>query len=92
MEVIAILATIAGIITGSSFFLQTIKIVKRKSSKDISFLTYLILGLGSITWLIYGVTRKDFPLMISYTIGTISTFSVIIVYFIYVRNIPSVCD
>jgi MtN3 and saliva related transmembrane protein len=83
MELIATLATVMGIITGSSFFIQTIKIIKRKSSKDIALLTYSILGIGSIIWLIYGITITDLPLIISYTIGTLSTFSVIVVYFIY---------
>ena len=68
---------------GRSFFPQTIKIIKRKSSKDISLITYAILGTGAIVWLIYGITIKDLPLIISYTIGTISTVSVIVVYFIY---------
>jgi len=83
MQLIAILATIVGILTAASFFPQTIKIIKRKSSKDISLITYAILGTGAIIWLIYGFTIRDLPLIISYTIGAISTVSVIVVYFIY---------
>lgn len=86
MELIAILATIMGIITGLSFFPQTIKIIKRKSSEDISLLTYGILGVGAVIWLIYGISVRDVPIMVSYTIGGISTFSVIIAYFVYRTN------
>lgn len=83
MEYIGLLATLVGIGTSCSFFPQTAKMIKRKSSKDISLLTYSILGVGAIIWLIYGITIGDVPLITSYTIGTISTFSVIVAYFVY---------
>jgi len=83
MELIAILATIMGVISAFSFFPQTIKIIKRRSSKDISLLTYGILGFGAVIWLIYGISVRDVPIMVSYTIGMISTFSVIVAYFVY---------
>ncbi len=83
MEFIAILATIMGVISSLSFFPQTIKIMRRKSSKDISLMTYGILGFGAVIWLIYGISVMDIPIIVSYTLGTISTFSVIIAYLAY---------
>ena len=48
MTLLATLATIFGVVNGIANLPQIHKIYKRKSAKDISVITYLILVVGSI--------------------------------------------
>lgn len=80
---IGYLATIAGIMICSSLFLQTIKIMQRKSSADVSLLMYLIMFPCSIIWFIYGISIHSTPLILTNIIGVISYISIIIACLIY---------
>jgi len=83
MTFLAILATIFGMTMSIGYFTQTAKIIKRKSSNDISLITYLIFGTGVTVWLLYGLSIKDFPIIISNIVALIGALSVIISYFFY---------
>ena len=86
MNLLAILATIFGTIGGFSSLPQVYKIFKRKSAKDISIITYTLVLLGTITWLLYGIQLKDFPLIFSNSFGLICVSGVIIGWFMYGRE------
>jgi MtN3 and saliva related transmembrane protein len=83
MNIIAILATIFGTIGGFSSIPQVYKIFKRKSAKDISIMTYAIVLLGTISWLLYGIQLKDFPLIFSNSVALIFVSLVILGWFLY---------
>ena len=87
MALLAVIVTFLGVLAAFSFFFQTIKIIRSKDSKNISLATYLILFITALFWLMYGISIQDMPLIISYIVGTISTFSVIIVYFLYRKKL-----
>lgn len=86
MTILYILATLFGTISGLANIPQIIKIYKRKSAKDISILTYLILVIGAITWILYGIEINNFPLMLTNIIGAINISLVIIGWFLYGRK------
>ena len=65
VNIIAILATIAGIIMSLGYYPQAIKIIKKKSAKDVSPTTYLMFLPGIVIWLIYGISLNDLPLIIA---------------------------
>ena len=82
-EILAILATVFGVVMAVANLPQTFKIVKRKSCADVSLSTYLLLLPGVFIWFLYGLSLNNMPLITSNLIGFIATFSVIVVYFIY---------
>jgi len=82
-EILAILATIFGVVMATANLPQTFKIVRRKSCADVSITTYLMLLPGVLIWLLYGVSLNNMPLIASNFIGAIATLSVIVVYYIY---------
>jgi MtN3 and saliva related transmembrane protein len=82
-EILTILATIAGALMALANYPQAIKIIKRKSSKDVSLLTYSILFIGTIVWFIYGISIGNLPVIVSYGIGLTGSSFVIVAYFIY---------
>ena len=64
MTILATLAIIFGVVNGFANFPQIYKIFKRKSAKDISITTYLILTIGSIVWILYGIEIMNIPILI----------------------------
>ena len=83
MTMLSILATIFGTIMGLANLPQAYKIFKRKSAKDISLLTFSILLIGSIIWVLYGIEIRNFPLIISNTFGAVGVALVVIGWVIY---------
>lgn len=64
MTVLALLATIFGVINGFANFPQIYKIFKRKRAKDIAVTTYTILSVGSLIWILYGIEIRNLPILV----------------------------
>jgi len=82
-EILTILATVAGALMALANYPQAIKILKRKSSKDVSLLTFSIILLGTIIWFVYGISIGNLPVIVSYGIGLTGSSFVVVAYFIY---------
>ncbi|MDD5331538.1 MAG: SemiSWEET family transporter [Candidatus Nanoarchaeia archaeon] len=72
-----------GVIMSFGHFAQTYKILKRKSSADVSLITYSIFTIGVGVWLIYGLSINNIPIIAANATGLIGTLSVVISYFLY---------
>ncbi len=78
MEISAIIGFTAAICTTSGFLPQAFKIIKTKSTKDISLMMYLVLWLGTLLWLIYGIVINELPVIVANTIS-LSFISTIVI-------------
>jgi MtN3 and saliva related transmembrane protein len=66
---------IAGFCTTIAFIPQAIKIIKTKSTKDISLPMYIIYSIGLIMWLTYGYLNNSYSLIAANIITLVlSTF------------------
>lgn len=83
MTVLVTLATIAGTATALSVVAQVVKIFTRKSAKDISIITYIITGFGSIIWILYGLEIKSLPIILANVIGIVTSSLILIGYYLY---------
>ena len=83
VNIIAILATIAGIIMSFGYYPQAIKIIKKKSARDVSPMTYIMFLPGIAIWLIYRISLKNSPLIIANSVALVGCIFVLISYFIY---------
>ncbi len=83
MDFLSLLALIAGVSMALSNIPQSIKIFKRKSAKDISVISVLIILFGSIIWFIYGISIKNTAVIISNGIGILSVSFVLIGWKLY---------
>ena len=63
-SVLAWLVSVVGIATGAAYIPQAVRIWKRRSSNDVSILTYLFFLAGQIVYLVYGVRIHQLPLII----------------------------
>ena len=85
MTLLATLATIFGVINGFANVPQIYKIFKTKSAKDISILTYSILTVGSIIWILYGIELMNMPILVMNGLALVEFIIVLIGCFIYGR-------
>ena len=54
---------IAGVFTATSMLPQLIKVIKEKKADDISLLMLIVLLTGISLWVVYGVMKKDMPII-----------------------------
>lgn len=83
MNSLAFLATTFGIVAACGYYPQAWKMFRTKSVKDISPLAFSVFFMGNTTWEIYGISIKNWPLMISQFVGIVGTFLVLFLYSIY---------
>jgi len=83
INILAVLATIAGLVISLSLFPQAYKIYRRKSSADISLTSYLMLFFSLIPWLLYGISIHNLPLIITNSVSLLGAGLVLATYFQY---------
>ena len=56
---------LAGILTSGAAIPQVLQTYRTKQARDLSMMQLVLLTLGMLLWLIYGVSIKDYPLIIA---------------------------
>jgi MtN3 and saliva related transmembrane protein len=77
MNYFEIIGFLAAILTTVAFFPQVIKVYKTKDTKSISLTMYIILSIGLLCWLIYGVYLSSFPMILANTITLVFTIYIL---------------
>ena len=83
MTLLSTLATIFGVVNGFANFPQIYKIFKTKKAGDLSVLTYIILTVGTIVWILYGIEIKNTPILIMNGLALFEFILIIIGMFLY---------
>lgn len=78
MTFLEVASTIAGTVMAFAGVPQVIKIFQRKSAKDISAVTYMIVEVGAIIWILYGLEIKSFPLVLTNCLGMLTNTLILI--------------
>lgn len=66
-----LIGIIAGIFTTVAVTPQIIKAIKTKKVNDVSAFMYIILCIGVGLWTVYGIMKKDWPIIITNGISLI---------------------
>ena len=61
---VLILGWIANILMMAAYIPQIIQMIKTRSTKDISLPTYIIIALGLLFWIFYGLALWQLPIII----------------------------
>ncbi|HEU0137012.1 MAG TPA: SemiSWEET transporter [Flavobacterium sp.] len=69
MDWIQILGFAAAFFTTAANIPQAYKIIKTRSTKDISTMTYSLLFTGLVLWLVYGIAKGDLPIILANAIA-----------------------
>lgn len=80
MDLTTIIGFIAGICITIAVIPQIITIRKTKKAQNISLLMFCITSFGILLWIIYGIMKKDVPIIITNSVSL--TLNIILLYFI----------
>lgn len=69
MDYIQVLGLVAAFTTTAANIPQTVKVIKTSSTKSLSALTYAMLFIGMVLWVIYGIIRNDLPIILANSIA-----------------------
>lgn len=79
MTGIMILGLIAACLTTGAFLPQAIQTWKTRSTEDISLTMYLMMFIGIICWLIYGIMKQDLPIILANSVASFLSFVILII-------------
>lgn len=65
MQTIDLLGLVAGTLTTCSFVPQVVRIWRTRSARDISTVMFLLLSLGVLLWVVYGVAIQSAPVIVA---------------------------
>lgn len=65
---VTILGLVAGTLTTLSFLPQLLKAWKSRSTHDISIGMFLLLAVGIMLWIVYGIVTADVPVIVANTV------------------------
>lgn len=66
-----VLGLLAACLTTFAYLPQSIKAIKTKHTKDISFPMVIMLEFGLITWLTYGILINSLPIIAANTVSIV---------------------
>ena len=70
--------SVVGIATGAAYVPQALRIWKRRSSEDVSIVTYLLFLGGQLVYLLYGVRFHQTPIVIGMAANIAGSLSIIL--------------
>jgi MtN3 and saliva related transmembrane protein len=83
MDLTEVTGLTAGIFTASSLVPQIIKTIKEKKAKEISIGMLLVLMLGVALWVVYGIMRHDFPIIVTNSFSLLMNITTLYLRFKY---------
>ena len=86
MDSTQIIGLFAGVCTASSLLPQLIKTVKEKKADEISKGMLFILMTGVAVWIVYGVLRKDLPIIVTNAFSLLLNIIMMIFRFKYGKH------
>lgn len=78
MNSITWLGLLAGTLTTISFFPQVLKTWKTRSTKDISLEMFLLFCSGLLLWIIYGISVKNIPVIMTNIATFVLAFPILV--------------
>lgn len=73
----AIIGLIAGTLTTAGYLPQIVKGYRTKKMEDVSYLLLIILGMGMMLWLVYGLLLGNLPLIASNLVASVFLFTLV---------------
>jgi MtN3 and saliva related transmembrane protein len=78
MDYIATLGYLAGALTTLAFLPQLIKVIKTRSTRDISLVMFVVICTGIFLWLIYGILINSLPIILANIVTLIIAGAILI--------------
>jgi len=78
----------AAFCTTVAFIPQLVRVVRRRSAKDVSLPTFLLFSIGVFMWLIYGIDIGSRPVIASNSVTLVLALSIVVLKLRYDREAP----
>ncbi|MGO1242904.1 MAG: SemiSWEET transporter [Sphingobacterium sp.] len=78
-----IIGIVAGILTSVSMVPQLIKVLKERDVENLSPLMITVLLAGVSTWVIYGILRQEWPIILSNAFSVLVNATLLSSYFFF---------
>ncbi len=82
----AIVGITAGILTAASMMPQVIKTIKTKKAEHVSALMLIILISGVALWIVYGIMKKDPPIIYTNSFSLLINITMLILRWKFSNN------
>lgn len=69
MDYLQALGLLAAFLTTIANIPQAIKVIKTSSTKSLSTATYVMLFIGMVLWVVYGIIKNDLPIILANSIS-----------------------
>ena len=73
-----IVGLLAGLFTTLSFIPQIAKIYRTQRTRDLSLSTYVLLAVGLLLWIVYGVTLRQIAIILPNSVVFVMSLYIII--------------
>jgi MtN3 and saliva related transmembrane protein len=84
MNIIGIVTVVLSfIVTGLGLSSQVRKNLKRKSMEGLSLFYFFVLAISYSCWVIYGILREDWVLIVPMSLGAIMSWVVVSQFYLY---------
>lgn len=78
MEWTTVIGLLAAALTTFAFLPQAIQIIRTKHTKDISLVMYIIINIGVLLWLIYGILIHALPVILANSVTILFTSTILL--------------
>lgn len=85
-EYAEIIGFCAGFLTSLSYIPQLVKVWKTKSTKDISYLMFIMACTGLSLWITYGMLIKSISLIVANVVTFTLGLSILVMKFVFERQ------
>jgi len=90
MDATTALGLTAATLTTSSFVPQLTKLWRSKSADDLSYGMFGAFSLGILLWLVYGLLRRDLPVIVANGVTLVLSVAILLLKLRYTRRAPRV--
>lgn len=90
MDTTAIIGYIAAALITAANIPQAYVIVRDKSAQNISPVTYGMLFLGGVCWVIYGICKNDWPVILCNGISSLTCGTIVVLKYLPAKSINTI--
>jgi MtN3 and saliva related transmembrane protein len=80
---VTILGYLAGAMTTLAFLPQLIKVIRSRSTRDISLAMFIVICTGIFFWLVYGILINSLPIILANAVTLVIAGTILILKFRY---------
>lgn len=76
---LSIIGFMAALLTTAAYIPQAIKTIRTKQTKDISLWMYVMMSVGIVLWLLYGLYNMDWPIILANCVTILLVIPILVI-------------